>query len=68
MCFLALVLQHTMRIRLIISSSVACSAQHFSALSHKRHEFRNNFFEHKIVFSFSLRFLSETFLILRRNE
>jgi len=37
----ALVIQHAKRMRRIILSSVACLAlQHFSALSHKRHDDR----------------------------
>jgi len=53
-----------------ILSSVACLAvQYFPTLSHKRHDFRGKkIIEHKIVFWFSLQFLSKTFLILRRNE
>jgi hypothetical protein len=49
--------------------SVAYLALHyFSTLSHKRHDFRKNGIEHKMCFDFSLRFSSETFLILRRPE
>jgi hypothetical protein len=36
----ALGIQHAMRMRRIISSSVACPAVHFSTLSPKRHYFR----------------------------
>ena len=41
----------------------------FSTLSHKRHDFRKKkLFSIKCVFWFPLQVLSETFLILRRNE
>jgi hypothetical protein len=53
-----------------ILSSVACRAlQHFSTLSNKRHDFLNKVIENKTsVFQVSLQLLSETFLILTRNE
>ena len=48
-------------------SSVACPAlQHFSTLSQKWYDFRKKVIEHKTRV-FSLRLLSETFFILRRN-
>jgi len=51
-----------------LSPSVASlSVPYFSTLSHKRHDFRGkNVTNTKCVFWFSLQFLSETFLILRR--
>ena len=55
-----------------VLSSVACPAVHnFSTLSHKRHDFRKkkkNLLNTKCVFFFSIQILSETFLILKRNE
>jgi hypothetical protein len=53
--FLALVIQHAMRIRRIILPSIAClTLPYFSSLSHKRHDFRKRVTEHKIrVFIFS---------------
>jgi len=42
--------------------------QYFSTLSHKRDDFRKSFLNTKRVLSFSLKPLSETFLILRRIE
>jgi hypothetical protein len=49
-------------------SSVACPAlQYFSTFSHKRHIFEK-LTDTKCVFWFPLQHLSETFLILRRDE
>ena len=64
---LALDIQHVMRMRRIILSSVTCLAvQYFSRLPYKRQDFREEVFEHKMrVLIFSVIF-SETFLILRR--
>ena len=49
---------------------VACpSLQYFPTLSHKRYDFRKKkLLNTKCVFWFPLQLLSETFLILRRNE
>jgi hypothetical protein len=50
---LALVTQHTMRMRLIALCSVACLAlPRFSKLSHKRNDFRIKIFKNKICFGF----------------
>ena len=66
----ALLVQHAMRMRRIILSSVDCLAlPHFSAFSHKRHDkLQKNLLNTKSVFWFSLQVLSETFLFLRRTE
>ena len=48
---------------------VACPAiKYFSKLSHKRHDFLKKVNGNKCVFSVPLQIVSETFLILRRNE
>jgi hypothetical protein len=55
--FVALVIQHAMRMRRIILSSLTCLAvPYFSTLPHKRHDFRDYVFEHKmcvLIFSTS---------------
>jgi hypothetical protein len=56
-------------LRAILSSVVCPAVQYFSTLSHKRHDFRKKkLLNINFVFWFSLQLLSETFLILRRNE
>ena len=63
--FLALVIQHAKRMRHIISSPVPCLAvPHFSRLSHKRHDFRGEKFEHKRCVLMFSKLSSEPFLIL----
>jgi hypothetical protein len=44
------------------------AAPYFSALSHKRHDFRKGLLSTKYVFRLSLESLCETHLILRRNQ
>ena len=55
----ALLIQHATFMRHIFSSSVASLAPlHFSTLSHKRHDFRENVTEHKMyAFTFSTTFV-----------
>jgi hypothetical protein len=53
----------------ILSSVVWLALQYFSTFSHKQHDFRKKkLLNTKCVFLFSLQLLSETFLVLRRNE
>ena len=64
-----LVIQHSKHIRRIILSSVVCfPVPYFSTLSHKRHDFRKKLLNIKCVFWFSLKLLSEMFLIIRRIQ
>ena len=67
--FVALCIQHFMCMLRIILYSVACLVlQYFSTLSYKRDNFRKKDFEHKMCVLIVDTNLSETFLILRRNE
>jgi len=65
----ALVNQHARRMRHIVLSSVACLAVPcFSTFSHNATIFENTLLKIKFLFWFSLQFLSETFLTLRRIQ
>ena len=65
----ALVIQHALRMRRIILSSVACPViQYFSPLSDKWHDFRKKNIEHEMCVLISSTTLYETFLILRIIE
>jgi hypothetical protein len=65
----ALVIQHAKRMRLIILLCVVCLVvPYFSALSHKRHDFREKVIEHKMCVLILSTTLSEAFLILRRIQ
>jgi len=63
--FVALVIQHAMRMRHVILSSVAIF---FHIISFNSTIFRKNLMNTKCMFCFSLQLLSETFLILRISE
>jgi len=65
-----LAIQHAKRVSPIILSSADCLAlpsftPHYL---NKWHDFREKDVEHKLMLRFSLQLLSETFLILRRNQ
>ena len=63
--FVALGIQHAMRMSHIFN----CGLQYSSTLSHKWHDFRKTkVSEHKMRVLIFSTILSETFLILRRNE
>jgi len=73
--FIALTIQHAMRMRLIVAHAPYCTIicelsglQYFSSLCHKRHDFRRktNFLDTKCVFWFSVSLFSTTYLILKR--
>jgi len=57
--FVALIIRHEKSLLLMIFSSVVCLVvPYFSTLSRKRHDFRENFIEHKkCVLLFSTRFV-----------
>jgi len=62
--FVALGVQHAMRMRAILSSAACPALLYFSKLSHKRHDFPEKVIESKIcVLIFCTKF--ETFLILK---
>ena len=54
--------------RSILSSVVSLAQPYISTLSRKRHDLRGKVLNIKCAFSFSLQFLSEIFLILRKTE
>jgi hypothetical protein len=65
--FVALIIQHEIRMRRIVLSVACLAVPYFPTLSHKRHDFLKDFTNTKCVL-FSLQLLSETFLVLRRTR
>ena len=67
-CVCSLGIQHAMRMRRIILSSVVCPSLPFSASCHKLYDFikKKKLLNTECVFWFSLQLLSEIFLVLRR--
>jgi hypothetical protein len=64
----ALIIQHAERMRpTVLSSAAYLALQYFSTLSHKRHDFREKFNQHKTRVSILSNTLSQKILIVRRT-
>jgi hypothetical protein len=60
-CILDLVTQHAKRMHRIMSSAACLALPYFSILSHKRHDFREKVFQHKMyvfLYNFYLKHFS----------
>jgi hypothetical protein len=66
--FVALGIQHAMRMRHIVICDLPRPTNVLSILSHKWHNFRKKSQDIKSMFRISLKHLSEIFSILRRTE
>jgi hypothetical protein len=67
--FVALIIQHSKRMRPITLPFVACpDLPYFSTLSNKRHDFLKKVIQHEMCVLIFSTTLSETFLILRRTQ
>jgi hypothetical protein len=66
--FVALGMQHAMRMRHIVICGLSGSTVFFPILAYKEQDILKKVIERRICVSFSAQLLSEIFLVLRRTE